>query len=260
MRLITWNCQGAFRRKHAFAAALRPDVLVVPECENPTGLQRPLGAPPVRAFEWFGRKRTKGLAVLSYGDYALEVHPRYDPRHQWIVPLSVSGPVSFVLIAVWSLPLGDYRSRYVRPVLEALETYKSLMTESEVVWAGDFNSNFVWDTPARRFKFRDLVALLGQNGLHSLYHKHRKCEHGEEPENTFYLFRHADKGYHIDYVFASDRFHRHGFEVSIGSHSEWGERSDHAPLICDFAVAPKRKVRRSVPSRSPRSSGHLRSR
>jgi exodeoxyribonuclease-3 len=239
MRLVTWNCKGAFRRKHAFAQALRPDILIVPECERPSGLQQPLASPPVRSFEWFGTKPSKGLAVVSYGDYSLEVHPGYDPRHQWIVPLSVSGPVSFVLLAVWTLPLGVYGGRYVRPLLEACETYKLLMTESEVVWAGDFNSNFIWDTPSRRYKFRDFVSLLGQNGLHSLYHQHRKCAHGEEPDETFYLYHHENKGYHIDYVFASDRFYLHGVDVSIGSHSDWSKRSDHAPLVCDFAVAPR---------------------
>lgn len=201
MRLITWNCKGAFHRKHAFAAALRPDILIVPECEKPSDeVQQPLDSPGIRSFEWFGSKPTKGLAVISYGDYVLEVHPSYDRRHQWIVPLSVSGPVAFVLVAVWTLPLGNHGGRYVRPLLEAFESYKWLMNESEVVWAGDFNSSLVFDTPSRRYKFRDFVALLNQNGLHSLYHDQRKCEHGEEPDETL--------------------------------------RSDHAPLVCDFADPP----------------------
>jgi exodeoxyribonuclease-3 len=236
MRLITWNCKGAFHRKHDLAAALHPDILIVPECERLSGIQQPIDSRAVRSFEWFGTNPRKGMAVLSYGDYNLEIHPSYDPSHQWIVPLTVSGPTPFVLFAVWTLPRGGYSGRYVRPLLEAFESYKELMTSSEAIWAGDFNSNFIFDRPSRRYKFRDFVALLGKSGFHSLYHHQHGCEHGEEPDKTFYLYHHADKGYHIDFVFATDSFHAQGFNVSIGSHTDWSKHSDHAPLICDIST------------------------
>jgi len=241
MRLITWNCKGAFHRKHDYAAALHPDILVVPECEKLSGVTQQFNSTPVRSFRWFGDNPRKGLAVISYGEYTFEVHPSYDPRHRWIVPLSVSGPVAFVLFAVWTLPLGNRSGRYVRPLFEAFECYQSLIEGSEVVWAGDFNANFVFDRPARRYKFRDFVALLRQNGFHSLYHQQRECEHGAEPDETFYLYHHADKGSHIDYVFSTDRFHPHGFDVAIGSHRDWSKRSDHAPLVCEFYERPQIK-------------------
>ncbi len=235
MRLITWNCKGAFHRKHDFVAALRPDILVVPECEKVSGVTQPFDSAPVRSFGWFGNNPRKGLAVVSYGNYAFEVHPSYDPRHQWIVPLIVSGPETFVLFAVWTLPLGSSsQGRYVRPLFEAFEFYKSIIDVSQVVWAGDFNSSFVFDTPSRKYKFRDFVTLLSQHGLHSLYHHQRQCIHGNELEDTFYLHHNAEKGYHIDYVFAAEKLHPHGVDVSIGTHAEWSKRSDHAPLICDF--------------------------
>jgi exodeoxyribonuclease-3 len=238
MRLVTWNCKGAFHRKHDFVAALHPDILIVPECEKLYGLTQPFDSPVVRSFKWFGNNPHKGLAVISYGEYEIQVHPRYDARHEWIVPLSVSGPMTFILFAVWTLPLGKYSGRYVRPLFEAFESYESLIDTSEAVWAGDFNSNFKWDTPSRKYKFRDFVALLGRRGFHSLYHHRHKCEHGEELDETFYLYHQANKGHHIDYVFTTDRFHPHGFDVFIGSHSDWSKRSDHAPLICDFTGVP----------------------
>ena len=237
MRLITWNCKGAFRRKHDFALALSPDILVVPECEKLSGVQQLLGSRAVRSFEWFGTNPRKGMAVVSYGDYKLQVHPSYEPSHQWIIPLSVTGPKPFILFAVWTLPLGGYSGRYVRPLLEAFESYKELMTSSEAVWVGDFNSNFVFDRPSRRYKFCDFVALLGQSGFHSLYHQQRGCEHGEELDKTFYLYHRADRGYHIDYVFAAAGFHPQGFNVTIGSHIDWSKHSDHAPLICDVLTS-----------------------
>jgi hypothetical protein len=35
-------------------------------------------------------------------------------------------------------------------------------------------------------------------------------------------------------VFATERLHPHGFDVSVGSHADWSKRSDHAPLVCEF--------------------------
>jgi exodeoxyribonuclease-3 len=238
MRLITWNCKGAFHRKHGFAAELRPDILIVPECEKVLGVTHSFDSAPIRSFEWFGSDPRKGLAVISYGDYSFEVHPSYNPCHQWIVPLSVSGPLTFVLFAVWTLPLGKGAGRYVRPLFEAFDAYKPIIDNSETVWAGDFNSNFVFDTPSRRYKFCDFVSLLSERGLNSLYHHQHECEHGEEPDDTFYLHHNVDKGFHIDYVFATQRLHQHGFQVTIGSHADWSKRSDHAPLICEFMSKP----------------------
>jgi len=34
IRLITWNCKGAYWKKHGFISALHPDVVVVPEFER----------------------------------------------------------------------------------------------------------------------------------------------------------------------------------------------------------------------------------
>jgi len=236
MRLITWNCKGRFREKHVSASALRPDILIVPECEKLSSLTQPIDSAPIRSYEWVGINRGKGLGVISYGDYIMEVHSHYDARHQWIIPLCISGPTTFLLFAVWTLPVGDLGGRYVRPLFEALETYKALMNTSDIVWAGDFNSSFLFDTPLRKYKFRDFVALLAHNGIHSLYHHYSKCEHGQEPEKTFYLHHHPNKGHHIDYVFASNTFHAHGLSVSIGLHSDWSKLSDHVPLICDVVV------------------------
>lgn len=241
MRIVTWNCKGAFHRKHDFTAGLHPDVLVVPECEKLSAITHQLGSRPVQSFEWFGINPRKGLAVLSYGEYTLTVHPGYnaDSEFRWIVPICVSGPVSFTLFAVWTLPLGDQDGRYVRPLFDAFEFYKPLIDNSEVVWAGDFNSSYVFDTPSRKYKFRDFVALLERHGLQSLYHQQGEREHGKEVDKTFYLYHHAHRGYHIDYVFATAGLYRHGFGVSVGSHLDWSKRSDHSPLTVDFLTDPE---------------------
>jgi exonuclease III len=239
MRLVTWNCKGAFARKHAVVAALRPDVLIVPECERLLGIPEAPGVPPVTSFQWFGAHPNKGLAVLSYGEYAIEPHPGEPPRHRWVIPLRVSGPVSFLLLAVWTVPKAGSRS-YVQPLFEAFEQYSPLAGASEVVWAGDFNASLAFDRPSRRHKFGEFVRLLESRGLRSVYHEQRACPHGEEPEATFYQHHHADRGHHIDYIFASAGLQAFGFRVDVGAHATWARQSDHVPVACEFFEPPRK--------------------
>lgn len=200
MRLVTWNCKGAFHRKHQFVANLRPDVLVVPECEKPKEDQSWFDRASLGTSLWFGDSPRKGLAVFSFGGHQLSVHPRYDASHKWIVPIVVSGPKSFLLFAVWTLPKGQYRGRYVRPLIEALETYEALTHDLPVVWVGDYNSNFNFDEPTRRYKFMDYVHLLAERDINSVYHSITGAEHGLEPDPTFWLYHRESRPYHIDSV------------------------------------------------------------
>jgi exodeoxyribonuclease-3 len=231
MRLISWNCKGAFHRKHDAISELRPDVLIVPECERLSGIPQALGAIPVRSCQWVGTNPRKGLAVLSYGDYVFEIHSSYQPSHRWIVPLCVSGTTSFVLFAVWTVPHSESGS-YVHPLFDAFEHYKPLIETSRVIWAGDFNASFAFDRPSRRYKFRDFVSLLDRHGFRSLYHEQRACEHGDEPEDTFYLYHQAKRGFHIDYIFASSAFPASDFTLSIGTRAIWTQQSEsHAAYL-----------------------------
>ncbi len=235
MRIVIWNCRGNFYKKHSAILQFHPDLLIVPECEKLPGIQQVFGSSPVTSFHWFGDDPKKGLAVLSYGDYAVVPHPEYDRQYRWVVPILVSQPVSFLLFAVWIMPHRSMRS-YAFPLLKAFEHYRSLTEASESVWAGDFNANCMFDEPHTSYKFRDFVRLLRNCGLRSLYHEQRGCDHGNEPEQTFYPHRKAKHGCYMDYVFASGGFPSGTYKVSIGRLSDWGKLSDHMPLVCDFSL------------------------
>lgn len=230
MRLITWNCRGAFGKKHAAIAALKPDVLVVPEAGQLNNLTNVLGAGKIRSCEWVGDLPTKGLGVISYGDYSLRVHEAYDPRHRWILPLHVDGPRCFTLFAVWTVK-HEETGYYGTPLFEALETYRDIIGLPNVVWAGDFNQSTVFDSPSDPLHFSHWISKAEEFGFRSIYHLNASVDHGAEPEKTFFLYGHEDKPHHIDFIFAKPPLYESGYEFAVGEHRAWSGSSDHMPLI-----------------------------
>jgi exodeoxyribonuclease-3 len=238
MRLIVWNCKGAFSRKHALIAGLKPDVLVVPEAGKFDGGLDVLGDAQINSSQWVGENPRKGLGVLSYGEYSVAVHEAYDPRLRWILPLDVRGPIPFTLFAVWTVP--DAATRYyAQPLFDTCETYRNLLGSTRVVIAGDFNNNVRFDKPDHPLNFSKLVQTFAGFDLHSLYHLHNGCAHGAEGEPTFFLYHHAAKPYHLDFVFAKPALYSNGFSVAVGAHATWGKVSDHMPMVCSFGPEPR---------------------
>lgn len=237
MRLVTWNCKGGFSRKHAATTALKPDVLVLPEAERLDSLSNVIGSSPIRSHEWVGSSRNKGLGVIAYGDYSLSVHEAYDPRHRWILPLSVAGPEPFTLFAVWTVP-HEETGYYVSCLLEALETYRDLLADERVVWAGDFNQSTLFDSPSNPLHFSHWLAKAKACGFDSLYHLKAECAHGAEPAKTFFLHHNEAKPHHIDYIFAKPSVYAGGFELTVGDHAAWYKLSDHMPLTLTTSVRP----------------------
>jgi exonuclease III len=64
MKLITWNCQGAFRKKADQILPHRPDILVIQECEHPDKLVFHPTTQQPNDLIWFGDNLHKGLGVF----------------------------------------------------------------------------------------------------------------------------------------------------------------------------------------------------
>ena len=235
MKLITWNCQGAFRKKADIILTLRPDILVVQECEHPDKLKNSQVYREPNDVFWHGDSVHKGIGIFSYSDYKFELFPEFNPTFRYILPLKVTGhDLSFTLLAVWAMDnKEDFRGRYIGQIWQAINHYKDLMDGSTIV-IGDFNSNKIWDYKDRIGTHSDVVANLEGKGIHSIYHKHYGMEQGKENHPTFFLQRNKDKPYHIDYCFASAELYNKVKSVEIGTYENWIAHSDHAPLILDF--------------------------
>ena len=73
--------------------------------------------------------------------------------------------------------------------------------------------------------------LLADVGLCSAYHHQQKEEQGKESTPTFFMHRHADKPYHIDYAFVAPERIRN---CSIDTSANWLTFSDHRPLVLEI--------------------------
>lgn len=235
MRIITWNCNMAFRKKADAILAHKPDILIVPECESPEKLLFENETQLPSDILWFGVNQHKGLGVFSYCDYKFRLLDCHNPDFKNILPISVTGgKIDFTLFAIWANNPEDKDGQYVTQVWKAINYYDALLSGSKIILIGDFNSNTIWDKPRREGNHTTVVEKLEAKNIFSTYHKFHNQVQGKEAHPTLFLYRHEDKPYHIDYCFASADFMSTLKNVEVGSYKDWFKLSDHKPLIVEF--------------------------
>ncbi|PWU01315.1 MAG: exonuclease [Bacteroidetes bacterium] len=235
MRIITWNCNMAFRKKALSILDYNPDIVVVPECEHPDKLIFEEKVPRPNDCVWFGKNQNKGLAILSYSDFKFKVMRGHDENLRMIVPLTVKNDqLQFNLLAIWANNPGDKDGQYITQVWKAIHKYNRLLSRPQTILIGDFNSNKIWDRPRRVGNHTHVVDHLMKKKIQSLYHLHFNQNQGEEMHPTFYLYKQKEKPYHLDYCFASSDLANRLSGIEVGTYDQWIKYSDHVPMIFTF--------------------------
>jgi len=229
MKLVTWNCNQAFRKKQHQLLKLQPDIAVVPECENPTEKG---DWSEFTDWRWTGEDQHKGLGVFTRNDITIsDTTNIVEANHLLHVETDVVD-----VFAVWAMNNEENpRQRYIGQVYTALKNNPELVDKDTIV-AGDFNWNVIWDESPNSplyGDFADVRGKLNQNGLDSAYHTVCGDEFGEETEATFYMHKKEERPYHIDYVFVPEQLLDAGCEVTVGDYEDWIDASDHVPVIVD---------------------------
>jgi exodeoxyribonuclease-3 len=238
MKIITWNCNMAFRKKAEIILKHKPDILIVPECEHPDKLIFTAGTPKPNDYLWFGQNLNKGLGIFSYCDFRFKVLDVHNENFRMIVPVSVSnGRFKFNLFAIWANNPKDPDGHYITQIWKAIHHYEPIISNKRTILVGDFNSNTIWDKPRREGNHSALVKRLEAKKIYSVYHKHFNQVQGQEQHPTLYLYKHRDKPYHLDYCFASIDMLKHLKEVEVGDYEFWMKYSDHVPVITSFGTA-----------------------
>lgn len=231
MKIVTWNCNGSFRKKYEalFSAYPDADLFIVQECENPdfynskaykeiyaTGFHS--GTPDYYM---------KGIGVFSpKGLHLRRVKCKYGNAMMMLgyAPFEVNNSIS--ILAVW--PHG----KYVEEMIDFIGLNDSLIKENLII-VGDTNSCSVFNYHHPKDKNHDvLVEMLAKKGLADAYNHVTGEEEGKETISTFYLHRHKDKPYHLDRFFIAPNRIR---SLHVAEDLDyWLSLSDHIPVVIEI--------------------------
>jgi len=232
LRIITWNCRdGPFEEKRALLEKLKPDILVLQEIPAP-------GKENNAHCIWIPSRltRKKGIAVISAEGLDMSFDMPAPELPEMFIPVRVRGRADFNLLAVWT----QAEQKYIESFEPVIPACRDFLLEAPSVIAGDFNSSALWDRKNGKFSHRTLVDILDRDfGLVSAYHTFNDAIPGVEPENTFYMYYHEDKPFHLDYCFVPKCWEI--TNVTVGKYDDWctetaagKNRSDHCPVIVDL--------------------------
>jgi exonuclease III len=232
VRLVTWNCNGAFRRKFDKLDPLDADVLVIQECEDPaqsTQNYREWAGDHV----WIGNGKNRGIGVFPRRAQCIERLDWTQGEGGLFLPVRLSNDVN--ILAVWTLRRkSPFKFSYIAQFWHYLQLNGYRLGPQSVI-CGDFNSNKIWDKSRRVGNHSDCIRELSDSGFQSLYHHTTGDAHGQELQPTFFLHRSEAKPYHIDYVFAHEE-HLKGYnmDAKVGFPCDWIDLSDHMPLVVEL--------------------------
>jgi exodeoxyribonuclease-3 len=228
MRILVWNINMGVHKKIALLQQLAPDLAILPECAAPDVIVSKCPEFTFTDAQWQERSRHKGLGVFSFGDVRLTRSAAFDPRFTVFLPLRVTGPIRFHILAVWAL---NFHPTAGLSMPDALRFYRRFLSRRDAVVAGDFNNSVFWDRPRKRTNFVGIATFLSKLGLASAYHAVTGESFAQERHPTLWFLKRPMQGYHIDYCFMPQTWFSRSVSVWVGQHEEWLAHSDHAPLM-----------------------------
>ena len=245
MKIATWNCNGALRKKLPEVDALDADLLIIQECEDPQFYKKQY-LDWAGDYLWIGTNKNKGIGVFPkkgnritllhwHGSFTIKGLSESHNSVHWsttdlrlFLPFSVNDRLK--ILAVWTKGSDKEAFGYVGQLWKYLQLHGKDLSGPASMIIGDLNSNAIWDKDDRWWSHSGVVAELADLGIYSLYHKLRNEEQGQEVEPTFFLQRKLGKPYHIDYAFASNDL-ASDCNIVVGNPSDWLHLSDHMPLM-----------------------------
>jgi len=250
MKIVSWNCNGAFRNKLKHVSALTADIILIQECENPNefGDEYKNWAGD---YLWKGENKNKGIGVFAKngykiselnwnGTFEIKINDFKSISLKWLssdlklfLPFMVND--KFTFLGVWTKGKQSEVFGYIGQFWKYLRIHKNQLANDDTIILGDFNSNSIWDKTDRWWNHSDVIADLSAMNIESIYHNQFGEAQGNESNPTFYLHRNLEKPYHIDYAFVSKNLLT-GSTISIGEKNQWLATSDHLPLIVEISI------------------------
>jgi exonuclease III len=234
LKIVTWNCIGALRKKFDKLTELKADIYIIQECEDPTQTTNRLYQEWASNHLWMGDSKNKGIGIFADQNIKLQKldwsNAFRDHYVNHFLPCRIND--QFNILGVWTHRNNSPNFAYIGQFWKYMQVNKKEF--GQIIIAGDFNSNAVWDQWDRWWNHSDVVRDLEEMDIKSVYHLVKNEKQGNEQTPTFFLQRKLDKPYHIDYIFCNTPILKKVTKMKIGSRSEWIEISDHLPLTMEF--------------------------
>lgn len=227
MKIISWNANGAFRKKYKEILKQDADIYIIIECEDPQTIDDADYHKAIRNPIWHGGISYKGMMVFSNNpEIAISPLDWEDHHHRYFLPLRVNN--RFNLVASWAC------DPYCVELYRWLTTVYGYLDEDSIV-IGDLNSSVVLDANKKKsdVKFIDCIKLFAEKNMVDIWHFCKSEKQGEESCPTFFLYRHLDKQFHIDHCFSHPKNIK---DMKILTRWEWLSLSDHLPLSIELNV------------------------
>ncbi len=221
MKIVSWNCNGAFRKKYEEIIKLDADIYVIQECEPIDSFKKELKKKISNGI-WEKGANTKGVLVFAKPEVKLEKLEWDSYGMRVFIPIMINN--TFPLVAVWTTKPAYIEEFYI------WQSVNSKRITDECVIIGDFNSNAVWDKGHSERGHSVVVNMLKDKGLESAYHIISGDKQGEETKATFYLHKKVEKPFHIDHCFIKKE-RIQSYRVLDMS---WLEISDHIPVVLEM--------------------------
>jgi exodeoxyribonuclease-3 len=176
MKVVTWNCNGALRRKLAHADGFCADILVIQECEDPA-----LSTSEYRKWAgeylWIGETKNRGVGIFPKngvsvkpldwsGIFQLSGIQSSSSSLQWtteelrlFLPFMADG--RFTFLTAWTKGrYGEAFGYMGAQFWKYLQIHREELKGADTIILGDFNSNAKWDKRDRWWNHSDVISEL----------------------------------------------------------------------------------------------------
>ena len=139
MKIVTWNCNGAFRKKFESLDYLNADIYIIQECGDPEQSNDRLYKNWASNFLWLGNNKNKGLGVFANKNILLTPLDWDSTGLELFIPFLVNN--EYLFLAVWTKQSKTSELQYIGQLWKYLQIHQSKLHPSKSIVCGDFNSN-----------------------------------------------------------------------------------------------------------------------
>ncbi|MBX3722417.1 MAG: endonuclease/exonuclease/phosphatase family protein [Turneriella sp.] len=231
MRIISWNCNGAFRNKLRFISELEPDILIIQECEDLKKIEFDMFSKPIYEGYWFGgENKSKGLGFFIMHEGISSLPVMWEIEEDLVVPKVICyKDQKILLFSIWTWP-----PKYNWAIIQSIRKYSKIIRHFKTICMGDFNAPYIAEDERFQKNIYNVANEFRKQGMLSIYHERANVNFGSENEFTWFRHKKATQPYFLDYCFISQSLLPDVIAYRIERFQDWRFHSDHCPIVLEI--------------------------